>query len=492
MKKYLSFILSASLTLSAIAPATTVAEGTENTTPAFNNMLVLGDSVSAGYGLSENEHSYDEICADYFGCNVDNFAEVGLDSSELRDMLANPTEEQQQAIKNSEVVVLSIGSNDMVHVGAKQILKFASTKNLLNEGYTESDIPEDPGVYAVDTMLNKQAFKNYVNSGIMAQLDVNTELRTYSKNLRLTEGTNAYGENQGIIHNVIMSNIQESVNSIKEINPDAQIIVQTVYQPFQLSPDFVNNNYSDGYASMLTQLRSTLNDVTETFRDELMQIEDIEVIDVLQTFTGLEDISQSTDATPGYAYYFTNTQDNDISNVNEETINIHPNQKGHLAIASLLINKVKVKDTETGEWITPEPAEREVDSETGEVVPTLFDVTFDSIEDIADYPPLSMEQIVETIPDKIVPGDVNQDGKVNAVDATLISMEYTELSTEDGVPTFTEEQNKLGDINYDGKIDARDATYASMYYAYLSTIQPGEEEKNIFGFINQELMDAAK
>ena len=73
MKKYLSFILSASLTLSAIAPATAIAEGTENTSPTLDNMVVLGDSIARGYGLSETEHSYAEICADYFGANLDNF-----------------------------------------------------------------------------------------------------------------------------------------------------------------------------------------------------------------------------------------------------------------------------------------------------------------------------------------------------------------------------------------------------------------------------------
>ena len=65
-------------------------------------------------------------------------------------------------------------------------------------------------------------------------------------------------------------------------------------------------------------------------------------------------------------------------------------------------------------------------------------------------------------------GDVNGDGKVNAVDASVISVEYALLST-DGISDFTDEQNKAGDADGDGKISAIDASYVASYYAYLST-----------------------
>ena len=65
-------------------------------------------------------------------------------------------------------------------------------------------------------------------------------------------------------------------------------------------------------------------------------------------------------------------------------------------------------------------------------------------------------------------GDVNGDRKVNAVDASVISVEYALLST-DGISGFTDEQNKAGDADGDGKISAIDASYIASYYAYLST-----------------------
>ncbi|MDE5556275.1 MAG: SH3 domain-containing protein [Ruminococcus sp.] len=79
-------------------------------------------------------------------------------------------------------------------------------------------------------------------------------------------------------------------------------------------------------------------------------------------------------------------------------------------------------------------------------------------------------KVLENIPltNEITLGDVNFDGKVNAVDASVISMEYALLST-DGISGFTDEQNKAGDANGDGRINAVDASYVLRYYAYLST-----------------------
>lgn len=483
MKKYLSLILAAAMSLSAIAPAVVSAEGGDgaSTAPTLDSMVVLGDSIANGYGLGENEYSYAEICADYFGADLANFAEDGLDTFELLEMLNNPTDEQLESLANTDVVVMSIGGNDMLHYGLKQILTFAAEHNLLAEGYTAADIADVPGTKSIE-MLDKQAFREYADSGLEAQLAINTELQALSQNLRLTEGTNAYGENAGIIHNEIMANIDAIVKKIKEINPNAQVIVQTVYQPLQLSPEYVSENYSTGYAAMLTQLRTTMDSIMATFKEELQQVEDIEIIDVLDTYTANGDV-ESSSANPGHAYYFTNMQNPYDEEGGEGTMDFHPNQKGHFAIASLLLSKIKVTDEETGELVTPAPAERPVDEETGEAIPTVFDTVYNSIEDIADFPPLAMEQVIESVPDMVTPGDIDGDGFIDANDSTAILVEYANRSTK-VESELTEEQAKKADVNYDGFVDASDATLTSMYYAYLSTEHEGET-LNIFGYMNQ-------
>lgn len=499
MKRYLSFVLAASLSLSAITSSVVFAEGTESTektAPTVNNMVVFGDSIASGHGLNESEYTYAQICADYLGCNLDSFTADDMSTAKLLSSLQNPTDVQKEAIVNTDVVVISVGANDMIHVGAKRAIEFAAKKGLLAEGYTVDDIPEDPGIYAMTHMIDQKAFRKYADSGIAASAALNTELKAFSMDMRLTEGNNAYGENQGIIKNKIMTNIDESIKAIRAINPDAQIIVQTLYQPFQLSPEYIDKTYGkdSGYASMLTMLREDLNDVMVSFREELAEVqktEDFEVVDILQTFTALDDINDTCDATPGYAYYFTDMQ-KPVENEEEngKTMNFNPNKNGHLAIATQILSKIKVKDTETGELVAPAPAEREVDPETGEEKPSLITQVVESIDDIADCPPTVMEQVVDKLPEsKLVIGDVNNDGLVDSVDASLILSEYANLSSNaDGVeviPELDEEASKRADINGNGNIESVDASLALAYYAYTATLDENTTPTYMFAFVQQ-------
>jgi hypothetical protein len=65
-------------------------------------------------------------------------------------------------------------------------------------------------------------------------------------------------------------------------------------------------------------------------------------------------------------------------------------------------------------------------------------------------------------------GDVNNNGFIDAVDASLILAEYAASSTEKG-GSFTAEQKKAGDVNHDDQVDAVDASKILSYYAYKST-----------------------
>lgn len=67
-----------------------------------------------------------------------------------------------------------------------------------------------------------------------------------------------------------------------------------------------------------------------------------------------------------------------------------------------------------------------------------------------------------------VKGDVNNDGFIDAVDATSVLIEYAVLSTG-GESTFTQRQKLSANVNNDEFIDAVDATQILAYYAELST-----------------------
>lgn len=67
-------------------------------------------------------------------------------------------------------------------------------------------------------------------------------------------------------------------------------------------------------------------------------------------------------------------------------------------------------------------------------------------------------------------GDVNNDGQVNAVDASAVLSYYAKVSTnKDG--GFDESQKLAADADRDGFINAIDASAILAYYAYVSTTQ---------------------
>jgi len=74
---------------------------------------------------------------------------------------------------------------------------------------------------------------------------------------------------------------------------------------------------------------------------------------------------------------------------------------------------------------------------------------------------------IESEPD-IMLGDPNEDGKIDAKDASIILVYYSQMSTG-GVGSFSDEQRSASNVNGDDKVDAKDASCILSYYAYIST-----------------------
>jgi len=106
-KKLLSIFLVLAL-VCALTATTTQAYG------AGTKFVVLGDSISAGEGASEKAKSYAELIKSAKGFDLKNFAVGGHDSDDLLKILAE-NEDAVQAIKNAEIINLSIGGNDLLH-----------------------------------------------------------------------------------------------------------------------------------------------------------------------------------------------------------------------------------------------------------------------------------------------------------------------------------------------------------------------------------------
>mgnify|MGYP003292451071 FL=1 len=70
----------------------------------------------------------------------------------------------------------------------------------------------------------------------------------------------------------------------------------------------------------------------------------------------------------------------------------------------------------------------------------------------------------------IVLGDVNEDGTVDASDASCVLAAYARVQTG-GESNLRDTQTKAADVNNDSVIDASDASKILVYYAAISTGQ---------------------
>ncbi len=66
-------------------------------------------------------------------------------------------------------------------------------------------------------------------------------------------------------------------------------------------------------------------------------------------------------------------------------------------------------------------------------------------------------------------GDPNNDGKVDAKDATFVLGEYALRSTDGVTEPLPPEIEAAADVNKDGFVDAKDASLILAYYSYVST-----------------------
>lgn len=170
-------------------------ESTEQTSePDEQKRLVaLGDSITRGYGLADDEKSYVEILSEEGNFKSDNFAVNGRTSTVLLEDLQKPSEKEKFALEQADYIVMSIGGNDMLYLLDKLV-----------NGALPSDSAENPA----------ETVKNLVDMAGKLTAENMTSDISYYKNT-----------------------VEKVINILREMNPNAEIVMQTVYNPFK--PIFV-------------------------------------------------------------------------------------------------------------------------------------------------------------------------------------------------------------------------------------------------------------
>ena len=288
--------------------------------------------------------------------------------------------------------------------------------------------------------FGKGGMMEFANASTNNILELSNQLTMLTSHLRISNETY-----DGYIINHIIPNLKKAVEDLQAINPNATIIIQSIYNPLELSPEYLTNRYgaNSTYANMLGIVRTKFAKVMKNYKDCIDNIatsyDNVKVADILSEFDALKDGESQSDSNPGHAYYFIDNQ----PAVEIKDADIHPNQKGHLAIAAKILDTIGIYHDDNG----------------------LLSSVYESIADKADYPEVPLAtftKVAGNYSTKLM-GDVNGDGIVNAVDASAI-LTYFAITMTDQTPTMKFDKS-VADYNNDGIINSIDASAILTYYA---------------------------
>lgn len=430
-KKYISAVLASALAISSFSAFTAAAESYGDNV----DIMVLGDSIASGHGLTENQYNYGQLIADYLGGNVYNYAVSGHDSNEALALLRGFSAEQKAQLAGSDVVIISIGGNDMIGYASASLIEFAAKHDLLAEGKTIEDLPKNINFDTLSEFMDMDALKafsgNFANS-----LALNNELSSIYQNITYTDANNNGSAYAQVIAKTVIPNIKTMRDEIKAANPNAKVIVQTVYNPLQFSAEYEANlkeSVSSTYFTAYSTFKTHFSNITRRFSEQLKEVEGIEIADVLT------DISSTDSNKQNYGWYFTGVQNG------KENLDIHPTQAGHTAIAVNILNVLGEKREDGG----------------------LLTMTFNGLKNVENYPAYALEQY-KKVAGSYCLGDVTEDGLIDSSDASVILQQYALLSTGKDI-SVSASQFEAAKLTTDDAVDASDASVALAYYAYIST-----------------------
>lgn len=239
-------------------------------------MLVLGDSISTGYGLegyAENKaNGYAQRLKSAFNikdADYLNLARDGLDSSQLLEFIKKP--ENKELFKKYDSIFITIGGNDILNRMVSEIDDFY---NYLPESL-------DGDIESVLDNIKKSADKMAVH--------LNEE--------KVKQGF----QNQT---DLFIKNFTEIISELKKLAPDSSIYVQTIYNPFSGVYGLEKvESYGDIYLSQMN--------------NAIKNTKGINVADIYSLF-----------------------KDKGLFLTNILSMDIHPNAQGHYKISTEIYNMI--------------------------------------------------------------------------------------------------------------------------------------------------------
>ncbi|NLK71222.1 MAG: hypothetical protein GX286_07305 [Clostridiales bacterium] len=251
------------------------------------NYVALGDSIAAGYGLADGESSYVDLISEDLGARTTNLAVSGMTSTELLQMLSSG--EHDEVISKADIITISIGSNDLLKPFISRVTKAFGIENA-----------EDINNNVISELTKKYKNDPFLLIPVIAEL-----------NSQIVENEELYG----ICKKFEVKIFPQIISQIKVKNPDAQIIVNNIYNPYY-------NVSIYGLFDLGRIADSYINKINMAFSDSSKY----EYVDIYKIFkeNGL-----------------TNSHI-DFLSLDTLSFDPHPNKDGHMMIFSAVNSKINV------------------------------------------------------------------------------------------------------------------------------------------------------
>ena len=201
-KRILSTLLALCLALSLL-PASALAAGGEQ-----KSYVALGDSITTGYGLEENETGFARQVADSNGYTLTNLAQNGATSSMLFASLSGS--EVSSAIASADLITITIGGNDLMN----------ALYAYLAEEYNNKQNSDTP-ITAADVKASLAGEEGAVVKQITMLVFAISNISDFQSSLIANSA-----------YDTLWDNFVEIIETIREINQNAQLIVVNQYNPY--------------------------------------------------------------------------------------------------------------------------------------------------------------------------------------------------------------------------------------------------------------------
>ncbi len=203
-------------------------------------LLVLGDSISAGYAVEEGQYGYYDYLTQCEGYEMTNLAVSGYLTTDLLALMAE--EDTQAAIAAADVISISIGANDLM----QPFLKYLGS--VMNEGETYQEL---------FSRLNAEG------SLVSHVSKLSGYVRPYI--------------------NTAKTNVAEIEAQILALNPDVTLVMQTIYNPVEYDTAEIEGT---DYASSYNLLNNYVRNSTNMINDAIRGLENALIAEVSLAFEG--------------------------------------------------------------------------------------------------------------------------------------------------------------------------------------------------------------